>query len=48
MSCVTLGNTILVVEHDPDVIAAADYLIDLGRAPESLEGGCSPAAPSPR
>jgi excinuclease ABC subunit A len=25
-----LGNTILVVEHDPDTIAAADYLIDLG------------------
>ncbi len=25
-----LGNTILVVEHDPDVIAAADYLIDMG------------------
>ncbi len=25
-----LGNTILVVEHDPDVIRAANYLIDLG------------------
>ena len=25
-----LGNTILVVEHDPDVLRAADYLIDLG------------------
>jgi excinuclease ABC subunit A len=25
-----LGNTILVVEHDPDTIAAADYVIDLG------------------
>ncbi len=25
-----LGNTILVVEHDPDVIAAADYLLDMG------------------
>ncbi|MGH9862182.1 MAG: excinuclease ABC subunit UvrA, partial [Candidatus Acidiferrales bacterium] len=25
-----LGNTILVVEHDPDLIRAADYLIDLG------------------
>jgi excinuclease ABC subunit A len=25
-----LGNTILVVEHDPDVMAAADYVIDLG------------------
>ena len=25
-----LGNTILVVEHDPDVIRAGDYLLDLG------------------
>ena len=25
-----LGNTILVVEHDPDTIAAADYVMDLG------------------
>jgi excinuclease ABC subunit A len=25
-----LGNSILVVEHDPDVIRAADYLLDLG------------------
>jgi excinuclease ABC subunit A len=25
-----LGNTILVVEHDPETIAASDYLIDLG------------------
>jgi excinuclease ABC subunit A len=25
-----LGNTILVVEHDPDTIAAADHLLDLG------------------
>jgi excinuclease ABC subunit A len=25
-----LGNTILVVEHDEDTIAAADYLIDIG------------------
>ena len=25
-----LGNTILVVEHDPDVIEAADYLLDMG------------------
>jgi excinuclease ABC subunit A len=25
-----LGNTILVVEHDPDMIEAADYVIDLG------------------
>jgi excinuclease ABC subunit A len=25
-----LGNTILVVEHDPETIAAADHLLDLG------------------
>ncbi len=25
-----LGNTILVVEHDPDIIRQADYLIDMG------------------
>lgn len=27
-----LGNTIIVVEHDPEVMRAADYLIDLGPA----------------
>jgi len=25
-----LGNTIVVVEHDPDVMRAADYIIDMG------------------
>ena len=25
-----LGNTLLVVEHDPDTILAADYILDLG------------------
>jgi excinuclease ABC subunit A len=25
-----LGNTILVVEHDPDILRSADYLMDLG------------------
>ncbi len=25
-----LGNTIVVVEHDPDTIQAADYILDLG------------------
>lgn len=33
-----LGNTILVVEHDPDVIRAADYLIDLGPGAGELGG----------
>lgn len=32
-----LGNTVLVVEHDPDVIAAADHVIELG--PEGGERG---------
>ena len=25
-----LGNTILVVEHDPDIMRAADRILDLG------------------
>ena len=33
-----LGNTILVVEHDPDVIRAADHLLDLGPGRASLGG----------
>jgi len=33
-----IGNTVMVVEHDPEIIRSADYLIDLGpRAGE--EGG---------
>jgi excinuclease UvrABC ATPase subunit len=24
------GNTVLVVEHDPDVVAVADHVVDLG------------------
>lgn len=32
-----LGNTVLVVEHDPDVIAAADHVLELG--PEGGERG---------
>ena len=33
-----LGNTILVVEHDPDVMRAADYLLDLGPGAGELGG----------
>lgn len=33
-----LGNTILVVEHDPDVLKAADRLIDLGPGAGELGG----------
>ena len=31
------GNTILVIEHNLDVIKVADYLLDLG--PEGGDGG---------
>ena len=37
-----LGNTILVVEHDPDVIRAADWLVDLGPGAGELGAGSSP------
>jgi len=33
-----LGNTILVVEHDPDVLRAADRLLDLGPGAGELGG----------
>ncbi len=33
-----LGNTILVVEHDPEIIRAADYLLDLGPGAGELGG----------
>jgi excinuclease ABC subunit A len=33
-----LGNTILVVEHDPDTIAAADHVLDLGPGAGELGG----------
>ncbi|MCX5752120.1 MAG: excinuclease ABC subunit UvrA [Candidatus Krumholzibacteria bacterium] len=33
-----LGNTVLVVEHDPDIIRSCDYLVDLGPGPGSLGG----------
>ena len=35
---VDIGNTVLVVEHDEDVIRAADYLIDMGPG-AGLHGG---------
>ena len=34
---VDAGNTVLVIEHNLDVIKSADYLIDLG--PEGGSGG---------
>jgi excinuclease ABC subunit A len=32
-----IGNTVIVVEHDPDIIRSAEYLIDLG--PQAGEAG---------
>jgi excinuclease ABC subunit A len=32
------GNTLLIVEHDPDVIRAADYVLDLGPGPGERGG----------
>jgi excinuclease ABC subunit A len=34
---VSLGNTVLIIEHNLDVIKQADWIIDLG--PEGGEGG---------
>src|ERR1700723_1570289 len=42
-----LGNTVLVVEHDADTIARADYVIDLGPGAGRL-GGHLIAAGTPR
>jgi excinuclease ABC subunit A len=33
-----IGNTILVVEHDPDVMRAADHIVDLGPGAGELGG----------
>ena len=41
-----LGNTILVVEHDPDMMAASDFVIDLG--PGAGEHGGSVLFAGPR
>lgn len=33
------GNTVLVVEHKPEVIAIADHVVDLGGPRAGTEGG---------
>ncbi|MGH9415397.1 MAG: excinuclease ABC subunit UvrA [Terriglobales bacterium] len=40
-----LGNTIVVVEHDPEVMRASDYLLDLGPAAGELGGEVVAAGP---
>src|SRR5207244_6538784 len=40
-----LGNTVLVVEHDPETIQAADHVIDLGPVPGALGGNLLIAGP---
>ena len=39
-----LGNTVLVVEHDPDTMHAADRILDLGPGAGELGGNCSSPA----
>ena len=39
-----LGNTIVVVEHDADVLRAADICWTLGRAQANLAASCWPRA----
>ncbi|MGA1415294.1 MAG: excinuclease ABC subunit A, partial [Candidatus Kapaibacteriota bacterium] len=34
----SLGNTVVVVEHDPDIIASADHIIDIGPKAGELGG----------
>jgi excinuclease ABC subunit A len=43
-----LGNTILLVEHDPDTIATADYVLDLGPGAGELGGKLLFAGPFDR
>lgn len=33
-----LGNTVIIVEHDEDIIRAADYIIDIGPQAGRLGG----------
>jgi excinuclease ABC subunit A len=40
------GNTILIIEHNMDVIKLADYIIDIG--PEGKGGGKVVAKGTPR
>ncbi len=35
----SIGNTVIVVEHDEEIIRAADYIIDMGRKPDAWRRG---------
>ncbi len=43
-----LGNTIIVVEHDEDTIAASDYLVDIGPGAGKHGGEVVAAGPMPQ
>ena len=43
-----LGNTVVVVEHDEDIMRAADHLVDLGPRAGSLGGEWFSPAMHPR
>lgn len=43
-----VGNTIIVVEHDEDTIAAADYLVDIGPGAGKYGGEVIAAGPMPQ
>jgi excinuclease ABC subunit A len=32
-----LGNTVIVVEHDEDMIKSADFIVDMGPGQECME-----------
>ncbi len=35
---VSMGNTVMVIEHDPDVLRASDYVVELGPGPGEQGG----------
>ncbi len=43
-----LGNTVIVVEHDEDIIRASDYLVDIGPGAGSHGGEVVFAGPTPQ
>jgi len=45
---VEMGNTVIVIEHDLDIIKSADYIIDLGPEGGDEEAGSLLPAPLKR